>query len=58
MIEIFVGDFALLSTRVYPLAGNMANAVGTFVGPGCPAMHLGMLHSWAIEDVYDADVNT
>lgn len=35
VIEVFVGDFALMSTRAYPLAGDLADMVGTFVVPGC-----------------------
>eukprot|EP00966_Prymnesium_polylepis_P079233 1836300-Prymnesium_polylepis.1 len=53
VIEVFVGDFAIMSTRVYPSAGNLADRVGTFVSPDCPApLELGPLVSWAMADVY------
>ena len=44
-----MGDFAILSTRVYPMAGNAADRVGTFSDGGC---ELGALESWQMEDVY------
>ena len=49
----FVGDFAIMSTRVYPSAGILADRVGTFVSQDCPATPiLGPLTSWAMADVY------
>ena len=54
VIEIFVGEHTILSTRVYPTAGDAADRVGTFSSGGgsdkC-GFH-GPLESWAMEDVY------
>ena len=53
VVEVFVGDFAIMSTRVYPTAGNSADSVGTFSSGGC---ELGGMASWQMEDVYAADL--
>ena len=51
VIEIFVGDHTILSTRVYPTAGDAAAEVGTFSsGGGCELS--GALKSWQMENVY------
>ena len=50
VIEVFVGTHTILSTRVYPMAGDAADMIGTFTsGGGC---QLGPLESWQMEDVY------
>jgi sucrose-6-phosphate hydrolase SacC (GH32 family) len=54
VVEVFVGDFAIMSTRVYPSAGNLANRVGSFVSSGCTTLRTGLLSSWTMEDVYAA----
>ena len=51
--QVFVGDFAILTTRVYPSAGNLADMVGTFTtGEGCM---ISALESWQMKDVYATD---
>lgn len=53
--QVFIGNFAMLTTRVYPTAGNLADMVGTFTtGEGCT---ISALESWQMKDVYAADVN-
>ena len=52
VIEVFVGDAAIMSSRVYPSAWNLADRVGTFVEPGCAGLEMGTLLSWGMADVY------
>ena len=50
VLEVFVGEHTILSTRVYPVAGDAAARVGTFSsGGGCA---VSALSSWQMEDVY------
>ena len=52
VIEVFVGDVAIMSSRVYPSAANLADRVGTFLSPACPGLKMGALLSWSMADVY------
>ena len=52
VLEVFVGDFVLLSARVYPSAGDGADKVGSFVTSGCEGLAMGNISSWKMKDVY------
>ena len=55
VIEIFVGTHTILTTRVYPLAGDKADRVATVLSPGSGNGRCGFagpLESWQMENVY------
>jgi sucrose-6-phosphate hydrolase SacC (GH32 family) len=56
VIEIFVGTHTILSTRVYPVAGDEADRVATVLSPGSGSGtscgFAGPLESWEMENVY------
>lgn len=54
VLEVFVGDHTILSTRVYPMAGDEANMVGTFTSAtgSSACAFAGPLESWRMEEVY------
>ena len=52
VLEVLVGDFLLLSSRVYPVSGDGADRVGSFITSRCADLMMGNISSWKMKNVY------